>query len=146
VKTHRIDLTTIPDEDLNREYMRRLNLRRDRSGSAAGGRPSILRPCRYCGKTFNVRGMREHLPVCDQRDEQEIPESRPTRRPYELVFAGAATAAYFPKRYRRYHETFESAQESAGKVREWLEERSLPTACHQAIVYGPDCGRDGRAA
>jgi hypothetical protein len=62
---------------------------------------------------------------------------------YELTFVGSAMAAYFP-RYRRNHRTLESAQETATQVREKLESRNLPVACHQPIVYGPGCGKDGR--
>lgn len=62
---------------------------------------------------------------------------------YELTFVGFATAKYFP-RYRRMHATIESAKAAAGKVRERLESKNLPVACHQPIIYGPDCGRDGK--
>jgi len=62
---------------------------------------------------------------------------------FELVFVGAATARYFPKRYRRLHATLESAKETADKVMQKLQDEGLPTACHQPIVYGPGCGRDG---
>ena len=63
---------------------------------------------------------------------------------FELVFVGAAMANYFPRRYRRHHDTIESAEETAAKVMQKLQDDCLPTACHQAIVYGPGCGRDGR--
>lgn len=65
-----------------------------------------------------------------------------TQSRFELVFVGGATADYFP-RYRRYHSSFESAEKVAGEVMDKLRDDCLPTACHQAIVYGSGCGRDG---
>lgn len=64
------------------------------------------------------------------------------RKPFELVFVGGALATYIP-RYRRYHSTVESAAETAGEVLRKLQDQCLPTACHQPIIYGPGCGRDG---
>ena len=61
---------------------------------------------------------------------------------FDLVFVGGAMANYFP-RYRRNHSTMESAEETAAAVFAKLQAKGLPTACHQAIVYGPGCGRDG---
>ena len=57
-----IDLSKVPDEDLKREYMRRLNARRRRSG----GRSLVNRPCQFCGKEFGAREMRVHIPQCKQ--------------------------------------------------------------------------------
>lgn len=54
-------LAAIPDEDLTREYMRRLNERRARGG----GRPAVLQPCpKGCGQEFGVRDLRTHIPRC----------------------------------------------------------------------------------
>lgn len=61
---------------------------------------------------------------------------------FELVFAGGATASYMP-RYRRWHRTIDSAKETAVSVMQKLQDKGLPTACHQPIVYGPGCGPDG---
>lgn len=56
-----IDLTAVPDEDLKREYMRRLNATRRR----AGGRPTITKPCPNCGESFTATNLRlVHLPQC----------------------------------------------------------------------------------
>lgn len=56
-----MDLTLIPDEDLKREYMRRLNATRRR----AGGRPVQLKSCPNCGKQFPATQLRlVHLPQC----------------------------------------------------------------------------------
>jgi hypothetical protein len=56
-----IDLTLIPDEDLKREYMRRLNATRRR----AGGRPVQMKPCPNCGSRFPATALRlVHLPQC----------------------------------------------------------------------------------
>ena len=61
LEDHQIDLTAIPDEDLTREYMRRLNERRARGG----GRPAVLQPCpKGCGQEFGVRDLRTHIPRC----------------------------------------------------------------------------------
>jgi hypothetical protein len=61
---------------------------------------------------------------------------------FELTFVGGIR-----RRYRRWHPTFEAAQETAQRI---LFEMSLsgdPTgdqrAAHPAVIYGPDCGRDG---
>jgi len=62
--------------------------------------------------------------------------------PYELVFVGGTR-----RRYRRWHATMDSARQTATRV---LQDMSLssdpvdePRAAHPAIIYGPDCGRDG---
>jgi hypothetical protein len=65
------------------------------------------------------------------------------RHRFELVFVGAAIAHYFPKRYRRMHDSIESAKNTADEVLQRLHDKHLPTACHQAIVYGPGCGTHG---
>ena len=56
---------------------------------------------------------------------------------YELTFVGGAIARYFP-RYRRMHATLESAQTAAYAVRAKLQDRGLPTACHQPIIFVGD--------
>jgi hypothetical protein len=62
--------------------------------------------------------------------------------PYELVFVGGTR-----RRYRRYHSTYDSARETAGRVLEEMsmsgDPRDEQRAAHSAIIYGPDCGRDG---
>ncbi len=70
---------------------------------------------------------------------------------FELVFSGAATAKeYFP-RYARTHQSVKSAETEARRVVESLSSDSRfavghdPTASHVPIIYGPGCGRDGRA-
>jgi hypothetical protein len=56
-----LDLSLIPDEDLRREYMRRLNATRRR----AGGRPVQLKACPNCGEQFSSTNLRlVHLPQC----------------------------------------------------------------------------------
>lgn len=62
---------------------------------------------------------------------------------YELVFVGGAMVNYIP-RYRRNHKSIESATETAREVYGKMQEKCLPTACHNAIVYGPGCGKDGK--
>ena len=65
--------------------------------------------------------------------------NHPNRRgKFELTFWGAASAPQFP-RYRRYHATFASAEQTAAAILNGLDNR----AAHPAIIYGPDCGRDG---
>ena len=53
---------------------------------------------------------------------------------FELVFVGGIS-----RRYRRRHKSFDAAQDLAGKILSELDDR----AAHPAIIYGPDCGRDG---
>jgi hypothetical protein len=60
---------------------------------------------------------------------------------FELVFVGEAK--YFP-RYRKLHANVESARITAERVWRALADKSLPTACHTPIVYGPGCGPDGK--
>ena len=56
-----IDLTQVPDEDLKREYMRRLNATRRRGG----GRPVQMKACPNCGSSFPATTLRlVHLPEC----------------------------------------------------------------------------------
>lgn len=62
---------------------------------------------------------------------------------FELVFAGSADAEYRFPRYRRMHESLESARETARQVWQTLQQRNLPTACHAPLVYGPGCGETG---
>jgi hypothetical protein len=55
-------------------------------------------------------------------------------RKYELTFWGDT-----PIRHRRWHTSLEAAMETADKVHRKMDNR----AAHPAIIYGPDCGRDG---
>lgn len=59
------------------------------------------------------------------------------KRPFELTFAGGAFVRL--PRHKRHHETFEGAEDEAGRVLADLDDR----AAHPAIIYGPGCGRDG---
>lgn len=63
---------------------------------------------------------------------------------FELAFSGDAMVRGFP-RHRRWHDSFDGAKETAGDVRDKMRERDIPHAAHNAIVYGPGCGRDGIA-
>jgi alpha-ketoglutarate-dependent taurine dioxygenase len=55
-------------------------------------------------------------------------------RKFELTFWGST-----PKRYRRWHTSLASARDTAEKILDEMDNR----AAHPAIIYGPDCGRDG---
>ena len=44
-------------------------LRKTRSGGHEGGRPRVMRPCRFCRKRFGGRELRAHLPHCEKRPE-----------------------------------------------------------------------------
>ena len=35
-----------------------------------GGRPKVMRECRYCGQQFGTRELREHLPVCGKKGKR----------------------------------------------------------------------------
>lgn len=70
----------------------------------------------------------------DQGQRQKMANHPNRRGKYELTFWGGVS-----KRYRRYHPTFESAKVTALRVLFSLDNR----ATHPAIIYGPDCGRDG---
>lgn len=62
---------------------------------------------------------------------------------FELVFRGQGTVtAYKIPRHRRFHTTFESAQDAAYKVLAQLEQPGVRGA-HSAIIYGPGCPEDG---
>jgi len=56
-----IDLSQISDEELNKEYWRRVNARRQ---SKSSGRPKVLRPCQKCGVKFGFNELRAHQPKC----------------------------------------------------------------------------------
>ena len=69
--------------------------------------------------------------------------NHPNRRgKFELVFVCGTR-----RRYRRFHPTFEAARETAGRVLADMSMSGAPMdehrAAHPAIIYGPDCGRDG---
>lgn len=66
-----LDLTAVPDADINREFTRRIGLKRD---PANMGRKKILRPCHLCGNEFGSRELRAHIPLCRQTaaPDQEI--------------------------------------------------------------------------
>jgi hypothetical protein len=54
---------------------------------------------------------------------------------FELSFWGGVKT-----RYRRWHTSYEAARDEAYRVL-----LSLPNrAAHPAIIYGPECGKDGQ--
>lgn len=57
-----------------------------------------------------------------------------TAKKYELTFWGGIS-----KRYRRWHDSQESAEECARAILAKMDSR----AAHPAIIYGPGCGKDG---
>lgn len=61
---------------------------------------------------------------------------------YELTFFGGTR-----RRYRRMHSTFDSARDTALRILSDMDMSGDPAdeqrAAHPAIIYGPDCGRDG---
>ncbi len=61
---------------------------------------------------------------------------------YKLLFCNSDHARKFP-RYRVRHNSIESAQQAAWKVREQLDNSGESAARHQPLLYGPDCGIDG---
>lgn len=58
-----IDLSLVSDEEINREYWRRVNARRNRT-VFTGGRAKVLRPCPTCGEMFGARELRAHQKDC----------------------------------------------------------------------------------
>jgi len=69
---------------------------------------------------------------------------------YELVFVGSlplsvevAFADEFDRGIRREHDTYEDAEREAHAVLA-QDAASNWRAAHPAIIYGPDCGADGR--
>lgn len=56
------DLSLVSDEDLNREYWKRVRARRE--VNTGGGRTKTLRPCPTCGEPFGAREMRAHRSEC----------------------------------------------------------------------------------
>lgn len=68
---------------------------------------------------------------------------RPRER-FELSFVGAGSvSAYRIPRHAKKHDSLEEAKAVAREVHAKMREKGLPTACHQALVYGPGLGRDG---
>jgi hypothetical protein len=53
---------------------------------------------------------------------------------FELTFWGGVSV-----KYKRFHQTLESAQDAAAAVLDRLDNR----AAHPAIIYGPGLGKDG---
>lgn len=62
---------------------------------------------------------------------------------YELGFWGTLGKSYKFPRYRRIHDTYESAEDTAYRVLKSLEKWGV-RAAHPAIILGPGCGRDGK--
>jgi len=68
-----IDLTQVPDSELGREWMRRVNEKRRAKGTpAAGGRKKVLRPCPKCGGQFGKRELRVHKRDCKPQPREEV--------------------------------------------------------------------------
>lgn len=73
---------------------------------------------------------------------------------YELVFSGEADVrGYKFPRYRRFHRSVESAQQTAYRVAEKLDDitgraskswSGTATDSHNPILYGPGCGDSGK--
>lgn len=57
---------------------------------------------------------------------------------FELVFVGGVS-----RRYRRWHKSFDAAQALALEILHGMDMSGDQRAAHSAIIYGPDCGRDG---
>jgi hypothetical protein len=57
---------------------------------------------------------------------------------FELEFWGGTKI-----RYRKHHTTFEAAKATAHRVFAAMPDIGEQRAAHPAIIYGPDCGRDG---
>lgn len=77
-------------------------------------------------------------------------EFEPEASRFELVFAGslplyveAAFADEFDRGIRREHKTYKDAEREAHAVLAQCPNRNW-RAAHPAIIYGPDCGADGR--
>ena len=54
-----IDLTQLSDEEINREYWRRVHARR-----VSSGRPKKMQACPSCGLEFATAELRKHRPFC----------------------------------------------------------------------------------
>jgi hypothetical protein len=61
---------------------------------------------------------------------------------FELCFTGSALRPRFP-RYRRISSSLPIARREAKRVLSLIEE-TPDWGCHEAIVYGPGCGADGK--
>ena len=61
--------------------------------------------------------------------------TRTKKATYELTFFGSATAAYFPKRYKRNHTDAASIRATIARVFGQLASKGLPTACHSPVIY-----------
>jgi hypothetical protein len=60
---------------------------------------------------------------------------------YELTFIGSASVrTYRIPRHRRKHASLAEAKAAAREVHAKMRDQGTPTACHQAIIYGPGCG------
>ena len=65
---------------------------------------------------------------------------------FELTFVGG-TSAYAQGvlgSYKRKYDSFEAAQDAAFDLLTLFEEDGT-RAAHSAVIYGPDCGRDGHS-
>jgi hypothetical protein len=60
-----IDLTRVSDEEINREYWRRVRTHR-----VSSGRPKKILPCPTCGKQCGARELREHKPQCTGKGQK----------------------------------------------------------------------------
>jgi ssDNA-binding Zn-finger/Zn-ribbon topoisomerase 1 len=59
--TQKLDMATIPDDVLAREWSRRAVAKRD---SSLAGRNKILKPCPSCGVIMGARELRAHRYAC----------------------------------------------------------------------------------
>lgn len=73
-----LDLSLVSDEDLNREYWRRV--RANLPGKDLGGRPKNLKPCPKCGEQFGFRELRAHQPGCTPPQKFFIDRPKSTRK------------------------------------------------------------------
>jgi hypothetical protein len=61
---------------------------------------------------------------------------------FELVFVGGTR-----QRYRRWHPSYDAAEQAAQRVLAKMDDgdpAGEQRAAHPAIIYGPDCGQDGK--
>ena len=63
--TDKLDMSTIPDEVFYAEAGRRRG--QYRTPDELGGRPPVLRACKWCKEKFGAREMRVHSSNCPKR-------------------------------------------------------------------------------
>ena len=70
------DLSLVSDEELHREYWRRIRARH----ANQGGRPKKLRPCPKCGQQLGTKELEKHAPSCEPPERFFIPRPQATGR------------------------------------------------------------------